>query len=126
MVAGVARVFGAVGGPAELRRLAASSAASLNRTARRLLLGCTNDSWWPSDARFFAHTRQRWLRCKKLLNRLIAKHTRSPADWRPAMAQRREGQPAYSDIIQAAIRDRAPPRHGCGAPENLAYVVLNG
>jgi hypothetical protein len=32
MVAGVARVFGAACGPAELRRLAASSAASLNRT----------------------------------------------------------------------------------------------
>ena len=41
---------------------------------------------------------------QKLLNRLIAKHTRSPADWRLAMAQGREGEPAYGDIIQAAIR----------------------
>src|SRR5262249_21024825 len=63
---------------------------------------------------------------QKLPNRLIAKHTRSPAYWRPAMAQGREGQPAYGDIIQAAIGDRAAPRHGCGAPEYLAYVVLNG
>jgi len=43
---------------------------------------------------------------QKLLNRLIAKHTRSPADWRPAMARGREGQPEYGDIIQAPIGDR--------------------
>ena len=63
---------------------------------------------------------------QKLLNRLIAKHTRSPADWRPAMARGSEGQPEYGDIIQAAIGDRAAPRHGYGATEYLAYVVLNG
>ena len=57
---------------------------------------------------------------QQLLNRLIAKHIRSPAGWRLAIAQGREGQPAYGDIIQAAIGDRAAPRHGCGAPEYLA------
>ena len=38
---------------------------------------------------------------QQLLNRLIAKHTRSLADWRPATAEGHEGQPAYGDI-QAA------------------------
>jgi hypothetical protein len=46
--------------------------------------------------------------------------------WGLAMAQGREGQLAYGDIIQAAIGDRAAPRHAYGAPEYLAYVVLNG
>ena len=44
---------------------------------------------------------------QQLLNRLIAKHIRSPAGWRLAIAQGREGQPAYGDIIQAAIGNRA-------------------
>ena len=43
------------------------------------------------------------------LNRLIAKHARSLADWRPATAEAYEGQPAYGDI-QAATGDRAAPR----------------
>ena len=42
------------------------------------------------------------------------------------MAQGREGQPAYGDIIQAAIGNRAAPRRAYGAPEYIAYVVLNG
>src|SRR6516164_9487086 len=63
---------------------------------------------------------------QQLLNRLISKHIRSPADWRLAMAQGREGQPAYGDIIQAAIGDRAALRHAFRAPAYLAYVVLNG
>ena len=36
--------------------------------------------------------------------------------WGLAMAQGREGQFAYGDIIQAAIGDRAAPRHAYGAP----------
>ena len=63
---------------------------------------------------------------QKLLKRLITKHTGFPADWRLAMAQGREGQPAYGDIIQAAIGDHAAPRHAYRAPEYLAYFVLNG
>ena len=43
-----------------------------------------------------------------------------------AMVQGREGQPAHGNIIQAAIGDRAAPSHGYGAPEYLAYIVLNG
>src|SRR6516225_6562144 len=62
---------------------------------------------------------------QKLLNSLIGKHTRSPADWRLAMAQGREGEPAYGDIIQAAIGDRAALRYAFRAPAYLAYVVLN-
>lgn len=57
---------------------------------------------------------------QQLLNRLFAKHIRSPADWRLAIAQGREGQSAYGDIIQAAIGDRAALRHAFGAPAYLA------
>ena len=32
----------------------------------------------------------------------------------------REGQPAHGNIIQAAIGDRAAPRHGYGGSEYLA------
>ena len=56
---------------------------------------------------------------QQLLNRLIAKHTRSPAYWRLAIAQGREGQPAYGDIIQAAIGDRAAPRTAAGCRKTL-------
>ena len=41
-------------------------------------------------------------------------------------AQGREGQLAYGDITQAPVGDRTGPRHAFGAPEYLAYVVLNG
>ena len=63
---------------------------------------------------------------QQLLNRLIAKDIQSPADWRLAIAQGREGQPAYGDITQAAIGDRAALRHAFVAPAYLAYVLLNG
>ena len=43
---------------------------------------------------------------QKLLNRLIAKHTRGVL----RLAQGRERQPGYSDIIQAVIGNRAAPR----------------
>jgi hypothetical protein len=63
---------------------------------------------------------------QQLLNRLIAKYIQSPADWRLAIAQGREGQPAYGDITQAATGDRAALRHAFVAPAHLAYVLLNG
>ena len=62
---------------------------------------------------------------QQLLNRLIAKHTRSLADWRPATAEGHEGQPAYGDI-QAATGDRADSRLAHWAAEYVAYVVLKG
>jgi hypothetical protein len=62
---------------------------------------------------------------QQLLNRLIAKQTRSLAGWRPATAEGHEGQPAYGDI-QAATGDRAAPRHAHWAAEYVAYVVLKG
>jgi hypothetical protein len=42
------------------------------------------------------------------------------------MAQGRERQPPYGDIIQAVIGNRAAPRRGYGAPEYVAHVVLKG
>ena len=62
---------------------------------------------------------------QQLLNRLIAKHTRSLADWRSATAEGHEVQPAYGDI-QAATRERAAPRLAHWAAEYVAYVVLKG
>jgi hypothetical protein len=56
---------------------------------------------------------------QKLLNSLITKHTRPPADWRLATAQGRAGQPAYGDIIQADIGDRAALAHAYRAPNTL-------
>ena len=52
---------------------------------------------------------------QKLLNRLIAKHTRGVLRW-----QGREGKPTYRDIIQIATGDRAALSHAYWAPEYVA------